>query len=129
MSDRCSGSGRLRAAATTPTEVALWAGAGLAAAAIAWAAGAGAAPAALLAVVSVAAAAAAARLARRAMVPVDATAAEVQRGAVARRLALELSADRNRAVLDSLREGVIVVDGGGEVVLANPAAQLALRDA
>lgn len=43
-------------------------------------------------------------------------------------LALELAVDRLRSVLEALREGVVVVDGGGEVVLANPEARHALRD-
>ena len=51
---------------------------------------------------------------------------EPERDAVARRISLELSCDRSEAVLESLREGVIVVDGAGEVVMANPAARRAL---
>ncbi len=53
--------------------------------------------------------------------------AELRRGDTARILALELAVDRLRSVLESLREGVFVVDGGGELVLANPAARTALR--
>lgn len=53
---------------------------------------------------------------------------EQRRGDAARLLALELSFDRVRSVLESLREGVFVVDGEGEVVLANPAARATLRD-
>lgn len=57
-----------------------------------------------------------------------AAAAELRRGFAARILALELSVDRLRSVLESLREGVFVVDGGGELVLANPAARTALAE-
>ncbi|HLQ38825.1 MAG TPA: ATP-binding protein [Planctomycetota bacterium] len=54
---------------------------------------------------------------------------EVHRGDAARLLAMELSLDRVRSVLESLREGVVVVDAQGEVVMANPAANRALADA
>jgi two-component system phosphate regulon sensor histidine kinase PhoR len=54
--------------------------------------------------------------------------AEERRGEAARLLMLEMDADRSRAVLDSLREGVIVVDRDGEIVLSNPAARHALQD-
>ena len=53
---------------------------------------------------------------------------EVRRGDAARMLGLELALDRLRSVLESLREGVLVVDGGGEIVLANPEVQRALKD-
>src|SRR5262249_35739103 len=66
-------------------------------------------------------------IARRGRAAADGT-AEVRRTDAARRLALELAADRAAAVLDSLREGVLVVDGGGEVVFSNPEARRALRD-
>ncbi|MGE3172633.1 MAG: ATP-binding protein [Planctomycetota bacterium] len=55
-------------------------------------------------------------------------AAEQRRGDAVRQLGLELAIDRLRSVLESLREGVIVVDGAGEVVLANPVARHALRE-
>jgi len=51
---------------------------------------------------------------------------ESEREAEAQRISLELSFDRSEAVLESLREGVIVVDGAGEVVMANPAARRVL---
>ncbi len=54
--------------------------------------------------------------------------AEQRRGDAVRLLALELSVDRLRSVLESLREGVVVVDSGAEVVLVNPEARHALRD-
>jgi PAS domain S-box-containing protein len=55
--------------------------------------------------------------------------AETQRIADARLMAMELSLDRIHAVLDSLREGVVVIDTVGEVVLANPAATMAFAKA
>lgn len=61
-------------------------------------------------------------------VPSPSSQHERRRGDAARLLALELSFDRVRSVLESLREGVFVVDGAGEVVLANPAARTTLRD-
>ncbi|GAB4146265.1 MAG: hypothetical protein Fur0037_14300 [Planctomycetota bacterium] len=53
--------------------------------------------------------------------------AEIRRDSDARLLALELAYDRVRSVLESLGEGVIVVDEVGEVVLTNPASSVALR--
>jgi len=47
--------------------------------------------------------------------------------AEAQLLSLELGYERSRSVLEALREGVVVVDGGGEVVLANPAARRAMQ--
>ncbi|MBK8101100.1 MAG: PAS domain-containing protein [Planctomycetes bacterium] len=61
----------------------------------------------------------------------DATRAGVlagQRDHEARLLAMELSLDRVRSVLEALLEGVLVVDAAGEVVLANPAARRAMPD-
>lgn len=52
--------------------------------------------------------------------------AERVRDNAARLLSLELSHDRVRSVLESLGEGVIVVDAAGEIVLTNPAAAAAL---
>ncbi|MCU0867262.1 MAG: PAS domain-containing sensor histidine kinase [Planctomycetes bacterium] len=52
---------------------------------------------------------------------------EGQRDAIAQVMSLELAYDRSRSVFDSLREGVLVVDGSGEIVLANPAARRAMR--
>ncbi|MCA8974154.1 MAG: PAS domain-containing sensor histidine kinase, partial [Planctomycetes bacterium] len=40
---------------------------------------------------------------------------------------MELSFDRSQSVLESLREGVVVVDAGGEIVMANPAARRAMQ--
>ncbi len=54
---------------------------------------------------------------------------EDERDAEARRLTLELAHERSRSVLEALQEGVVVIDAGGEVVLANPAAQAAMVDA
>ncbi|MFY9341685.1 MAG: PAS domain-containing sensor histidine kinase [Planctomycetota bacterium] len=42
-------------------------------------------------------------------------------------MSLEKALERSRSVLEALREGVLVVDGAGEVVLANPAALRAMR--
>lgn len=53
---------------------------------------------------------------------------EATREDVARLLALELAHDRVQSVLSSLREGVVVVDFAGEIVLANPAARLVLGE-
>ena len=58
---------------------------------------------------------------------VRSAATECRRDRDARMLSLEMSHDRVRAVLESLGEGVLVVDDGGEVVLTNPAAAVALR--
>ncbi len=51
------------------------------------------------------------------------------REAAARILALELACDRSESVVESLLEGVVVVDPAGEIVLANPAACRGLIDA
>jgi signal transduction histidine kinase len=40
---------------------------------------------------------------------------------------LEVSYERMRSVLEALAEGVLVVDRGGEIVLANPAARRAMK--
>jgi signal transduction histidine kinase len=53
---------------------------------------------------------------------------EGQREAVAQLMSLEMSYERSRSVLEALREGVVVVDGQGEVVLANPAARRTLKN-
>ncbi len=53
--------------------------------------------------------------------------AEGERDALAKVMSLELAHERARSVLEALREGVLVVDGSGEIVLANPAARRALR--
>jgi signal transduction histidine kinase len=50
-----------------------------------------------------------------------------QRDAVAPAVALELALDRANSVLESLREGVLVVDDDGVIVLANGAARRAMR--
>ena len=52
---------------------------------------------------------------------------EGQRDAIAQVMSLELAHERTRSVLEALREGVLVVDGAGEIVLANPAARRAMR--
>lgn len=52
---------------------------------------------------------------------------EHARDAVARMLSLELAHERSSAVIEALCEGVLVVDGGGEIVLANEAARRAMR--
>lgn len=49
-----------------------------------------------------------------------------KREMAARVLALELACDRSESVLESLLEGVVVVDSTGEIVLANPAVRNAL---
>jgi signal transduction histidine kinase len=99
-----------------------------AAASVAWACGAGLPAALAVGGLALAAAFAGSRsLARGGRAAADGT-AEVRRTDAARRLALELAADRAAAVLDSLREGVLVVDGAGEVVFANPEARRALGD-
>jgi two-component system phosphate regulon sensor histidine kinase PhoR len=82
--------------------------------------------------VTVAAALPALLVRRRAGPPTDpriaaAVAAEERRGDAARLLMLEMDADRSRSVLESLREGVLVVDRDGEIVLANPAVRHALQ--
>jgi len=53
---------------------------------------------------------------------------EGKRAAEAQLLSLELGYDRTRSVLEALREGVVVVDSGGEVVLANPVARRAMQE-
>lgn len=59
---------------------------------------------------------------------VVASAAQVegQRDAIAQVMSLELAYERSRSVLEALGEGVLVVDEGGEIVLANPAARIAM---
>jgi signal transduction histidine kinase len=54
--------------------------------------------------------------------------AENLRTAAARLAVAELALDRVDAVIESLREGVIVVDAAGEVVLCNPAARRMTAD-
>ncbi len=56
-----------------------------------------------------------------------AASAEGKREAEARHMSLELAYDRSRSVLEALREGVVVVDRAGEVVLANPTARRAMQ--
>lgn len=53
----------------------------------------------------------------------DEFAAERERETAARAMALELGFDRLQAVLESLGEGVLVADLGGEIVLLNPEAR------
>ncbi len=53
---------------------------------------------------------------------------EGQRTAAAQILALELALERSRSVLEALGEGVVVVDAGGEVVMANPTARAAMQE-
>jgi signal transduction histidine kinase len=65
--------------------------------------------------------------ARALQVAVRAARVEGQRDAVAQVMSLELAHERSRSVLEALREGVLVVDASGEVVLANPAARRAMR--
>ena len=55
-------------------------------------------------------------------------AVERQRDRVAQVLTLELGYERARSVLEALREGVLVVDERGEIVMANPAARRAMRE-
>ena len=50
-----------------------------------------------------------------------------ERDALAKVMSLELAHERARSVLEALGEGVLVVDGSGEIVLANPAARRATR--
>ncbi len=54
---------------------------------------------------------------------------EGQRDAIAQVMSLELAYERSRSVLEALGEGVMVVDEGGEIVLANPMARAALTTA
>lgn len=63
----------------------------------------------------------------RMQVAVRAARVEGERDAAARVIALEMSYERSRSVLEALREGVIVADGDGVIVLANPAARRALQ--
>lgn len=51
---------------------------------------------------------------------------EGQRDAIAQVMSLELAYERSRSVLEALGEGVLVVDEAGEIVLANPAASVAM---
>jgi two-component system phosphate regulon sensor histidine kinase PhoR len=68
-----------------------------------------------------------AETAARQHVAVRAARVEGTRDAAAHTLSLELAYERSRSVLEALREGVVVVDGSGEIVLANPAARRATR--
>lgn len=52
--------------------------------------------------------------------------AERQRDAIAQVMSLELAYERSRSVLEALGEGALVVDQAGEIVLANPAATIAM---
>jgi two-component system, OmpR family, sensor histidine kinase ResE len=52
---------------------------------------------------------------------------EGKRDAEALLMSLEMACERSRSVLEALCEGVLVVDGGGEIVMANPAARRALK--
>ena len=52
---------------------------------------------------------------------------EGQRDAVAQVMSLQMAYERSRSVLEALCEGVLVVDSGGEIVLANPAARRAMK--
>lgn len=63
----------------------------------------------------------------RMLVAVRSARAEGCRDAIAQTMSLELAHERSRSVLEALREGVLVVDGAGEIVLANPAARRAMR--
>ena len=51
---------------------------------------------------------------------------EGQRDAIAQVMSLELAYERSRSVLEALGEGVMVIDEGGEIVLANPRARIAM---
>jgi signal transduction histidine kinase len=51
---------------------------------------------------------------------------EGQRDAIAEMMSLELAYERSRSVLEALGEGVLVVDRAGQIVLANPAASIAM---
>ena len=62
----------------------------------------------------------------RCRVATRAARAEAGRDALAHALSLELAYERSRSVLEALREGVVVVDGSGEIVLTNPAARRAM---
>jgi signal transduction histidine kinase len=63
---------------------------------------------------------------RRLQVAVRSARNEGQRDAIAQVMSLELAYERSRSVFEALREGVLVVDGSGEIVLANPAARRAM---
>jgi len=60
-------------------------------------------------------------------VSASAARSEGQREAAAQLMSLEVSYERMRSVLEALAEGVLVVDGRGEIVLANPAARRAMK--
>ncbi len=64
---------------------------------------------------------------KRMQVAMRAARSEGQRDAMAQTMSLEMAHERSRSVLEALREGVLVVDGSGEIVLANPAARRAMR--
>jgi signal transduction histidine kinase len=53
--------------------------------------------------------------------------AEGERDAIAKTMSLEMAYERSRSVLEALREGVVVVDEIGEIVMANPAVRRTLR--
>lgn len=100
--------------------------------AIAWGSGASLAVAALVAAavllaMAIERAAVCAEAGRRLVVAARSARAEGCRDALAQTLSLELAHERSRSVLEALREGVLVVDGSGEIVLANPAARRAMR--
>ncbi len=63
----------------------------------------------------------------RAQVALRAARSEGGRESVAQVMSLELAYERSHSVFEALREGVLVVDGSGEIVLANPAARHAMR--
>ncbi len=111
---------RVAACAAAAGAVLLLAGADPAAAALA--------AAATAAAMAVERARARADAAERLQIATRAARAEGCRDAVAHTLSLELDHERSRSVLEALREGVVVVDGSGEIVLANPAARRATRD-
>lgn len=109
------------------------AGLGLALFVGAWSFGAGGAQAAWLAAAAVLAMWCERLVARREVsvalvVNSRAASREGQRDAAAQLMSLEMAYERSRSVLEALREGVLVVDGHGEVVLANPAVRRALRN-
>lgn len=60
-------------------------------------------------------------------IAVHAAKTKAQRDTVAQVMSLELAYERSRSVLEALREGVLVVDQVGEIVLANPAARRAME--
>jgi signal transduction histidine kinase len=65
--------------------------------------------------------------ATRLQVVARAARAEGERDGMARSMSLEMAYERSRSVLEALSEGVVVVDGSGEIVIANPAAARAMR--